>query len=34
MFLNPTTGEEDLKHAWVVLNDGRTFGSGWYKAAG
>ena len=29
-FTNPTTGEEEPKHTWAVLNDGLVFGSGRY----
>lgn len=32
VFVNPDTGEEQRKHAWVVLHDGLIFGSGWYEA--
>ena len=28
--VNPTTGESESKHAWVVSHDGLVFGSGWY----
>jgi len=31
VFVNPDTGEEQRKHAWVVLHDGLIFGSGWYE---
>ena len=31
VFLNPDTGREHTKHAWVVLHDGLIFGSGWYE---
>ena len=31
VFVNPETGEEQRKHAWVVLHDGLIFGSGWYE---
>lgn len=31
VFLNPETGTEDVKHAWVVRHDGLIFGSGWYE---
>ena len=30
VFLNPDTGEEQRKHAWVVRSGGLLFGSGWY----
>ena len=29
-WLNPATGNQEPKHAWVVLHDGLIFGSGWY----
>ena len=31
VFLNPATGAEETKHAWVALHDGLIFGSGWYE---
>ena len=31
VFTNPDTGEETLKHAWIVRHDGLFFGSGWYE---
>ena len=31
MFLNPATGNQEFKHAWVVRHDGLLFGSGWYQ---
>ena len=31
VFLNPETGEEQMKHSWVVRKDGLIFGSGWYE---
>lgn len=31
VFLNPTTGAEEAKHAWVVRHDGLLIGSGWYE---
>ncbi len=31
IFLNPTTGEEGIKHSWVVRHDGLVIGSGWYE---
>ena len=30
VFLNPDTGEQQRKHAWVIRRDGLLFGSGWY----
>ena len=30
-YLNPESGEEEQKHAWVVRHDGLIFGSGWYE---
>ena len=29
--VNPETGKDQLKHAWIVLHDGLTFASGWYE---
>ena len=29
-FLNPETGEEQLKRSWIVMHDGYLFGSGYY----
>ena len=29
LFLNPATGNQEYKHAWVVRHDGLLFGSGW-----
>ena len=29
--LQPNTGEETLKHVWIVRHDGLFFGSGWYE---
>ena len=31
LFLNPNTGNQEFKHAWVVRHDGLLFGSGWYQ---
>ena len=31
VLLNPATGSEQLKHAWIVRHDGLLFGSGWYE---
>ena len=31
VFLNPATGNQEYKHAWVVRKDGLLFGSGWYQ---
>ena len=31
VFLNPATGNQEYKHAWVVRRDGLLFGSGWYQ---
>ncbi len=31
VFTNPDTGEETLKHTWMVRYDGLIFGSGWYE---
>ncbi len=31
VLLNPETGTEQQKHAWVVRHDGLFFGSGWYE---
>ncbi len=31
VFKNPDTGEETLKHTWMVRHDGLFFGSGWYE---
>ena len=30
-FINPTTGQPEQKHSWVVRRDGLLFGSGWYE---
>ena len=32
VFLNPTTGHQEVKHSWVAKHDGLIFGSGWYQA--
>ncbi|MCY4618878.1 MAG: hypothetical protein OXD50_10070 [Chloroflexi bacterium] len=32
-FNNPTTGEAEIKHSWIVRHDGLIFGSGWYEDA-
>ena len=31
VFVNPATGNEGIKHSWVVRHDGLLFGSGWYE---
>ena len=31
VFLNPATGDEGIKHSWVVRHDGLIIGSGWYE---
>ena len=31
VFLNPTTGRQEVKHAWAVRHDGLLIGSGWYE---
>ena len=31
LFVNPATGEEGIKHSWVVRHDGLVIGSGWYE---
>ena len=31
IFLNPATGEQQLKHSWTVRHDGLIFVSGWYE---
>ena len=31
VFLNPDTGDEEIKHSWVVARAGLIFGSGWYE---
>ena len=33
VFMNPVTGLQDWKHAWVVRHDGLIFWSGWYERA-
>ncbi len=30
-FLNPETGEDEVKHVWAIHHDGYVFGSGWYE---
>ena len=30
-YINPTTGNVQTKHSWVIRHDGRIFGSGWYE---
>ena len=32
VYLNPATGQQESKHAWVVRRHGLLFGSGWYEA--
>ena len=32
-FNNPTTGQAEIKHSWIVRHDGLIFGSGWYEPA-
>ena len=32
VFLNPATGQEHQKHAWLVRHDGLLFGAGYYDA--
>ena len=32
MYVQPATGEVELKHSWAVRHDGLIFGSGWYEA--
>ena len=32
--VNPSTGEPQGKHAWLISHDGLTFGSGWYHEEG
>ena len=32
-FLNPATGERQIKHSWIKIYDGAHFGSGWYEPA-
>ena len=31
VFLNPATGNEEIKHTWAVKRDGLIFASGWYE---
>ena len=31
VFLNPSTGREEVKHTWLRKHDGLIFGSGWYE---
>ena len=31
VFHNPETGEEELKHTWIVRRGNYLFGSGWYE---
>ena len=31
VFLNPSTGQEELKHTWAVKRGGHIFASGWYE---
>ena len=33
VFLNPETGQEELKHTWIVRRGDYLFGSGWYEEA-
>ena len=33
IFLNPDTGQEELKHTWIVRRGDYLFGSGWYEEA-
>ena len=32
-FNNPSIGQAEIKHSWVVRHDGLIFGSGWYEEA-
>ena len=32
-YFNPETGDEGIKHTWVVRHDGLLFASGWYEGA-
>lgn len=34
VFVNPTSGETEQKHTWVIKHDGLLFLSGWYEPAG
>ena len=31
VFVNPETGQQGVKHSWVVRHDGLLIGSGWYE---
>ena len=31
VFVNPATGDEGIKHSWVMRHDGLIIGSGWYE---
>ena len=31
VFVNPTTGDPERKHTWVIKHDGLSFASGWYE---
>ena len=31
VFVNPSTGEPERKHTWVIKHDGLSFASGWYE---
>ena len=31
-FPNPSTGDVEVKHSWIVRYDGLVFGSGWYES--
>ena len=33
MDVNPETGMEELKHAYIIRHDGLLFGSGWYESS-
>ena len=33
VFLNPSTGREEVKHTWLQKHDGLIFGSGWYEGS-
>ncbi len=33
VYLNTVTGQEEVKHSWVVRHHGLLFGSGWYEVA-
>ena len=30
-YVNPSSGNVETKHSWVILHDGLLFGSGWYE---